>query len=125
MKYINLERGEHGSIRQVYEKAGYWLKNGVSVLFFPEGTRSDSEEMNPFKNGAFKLAIQEKVPILPVLLHGSRNVIPRGSWLFKAKVDSTLTVLPQIDTSGFAPEDFAKLRDLVREKLLEEYKKCK
>jgi 1-acyl-sn-glycerol-3-phosphate acyltransferase len=122
MKYINLERGEHGSIRQAYEKAGEWLRSGVSVLFFPEGTRSNSEEMNPFKNGAFKLAIKEKRPILPIVLHGSRNVIPRGSWIFKVRTESSLIVLPEVDTSNYTEEDFAKLRDLVYNMLKEAYK---
>jgi len=109
--HIPLARGELSSIRDAYEVAGEWLRKGISVLFFPEGTRSDSGHINPFKNGAFKLAIKEKKPILPIYIGGSRNVIPRGSWIFKSNVNGTLRVLPEIDTSKFTPEDYERLRD--------------
>lgn len=112
-RHIKLSRGEFGSIKKVYREAGSWLRKGISVLFFPEGTRSDTGEMTEFQNGAFKLAIKEKKPILPVSITGTRDAIPKGSWIFKTKVFGRLTVLPPIDTSGFKPGDFARLRDIV------------
>jgi len=115
MKYIRLSRGEFGSIKKTYRQAAEWLRSGVSVLFFPEGTRSSSNEMSSFKNGAFKLAIKEKKPILPVRIDGGREVIPRGSWIFKVRATCQLTVLPEIDTSAFSPKDFTSLRDNVFE----------
>ncbi|MDD5506687.1 MAG: lysophospholipid acyltransferase family protein [Candidatus Omnitrophica bacterium] len=118
MRYIRLVRGSHGSIKDVYRQAAYWLREGVSVLFFPEGTRSTTDQMNNFKNGAFKLAIKEKKPILPIRIEGSRDVIPRGSWIFKTRAECRLTVLPEIDTQVFEPEDFALLRDKVRNSLI-------
>ncbi|MFA5115551.1 MAG: lysophospholipid acyltransferase family protein [Candidatus Omnitrophota bacterium] len=111
MKYIRLTRGKYSSVRDVYGEAANWLRRGVSVLFFPEGTRSIAPGMNNFKNGAFKLAIKEKKPILPVYIEGSRGVIPRGSWIFKSRASCRLVVLPEIDTAGFRAEDFARLRD--------------
>jgi 1-acyl-sn-glycerol-3-phosphate acyltransferase len=117
MKYIRISRGEFGSIKDVYEEAGEWLRKGVSVLFFPEGTRSATGEMSPFKNGAFKLAIKEKKPVLPMYIEGARDIIPRGSWIFKGRAHSRLIVLPAVETSGYQPEDFARLRDTVRERL--------
>lgn len=117
MKYIKLSRGEYGSIKKTYREAAEWLRQGVSVLFFPEGTRSTTDQMNSFKNGAFKLAIKEKKPILPVCIEGGHEVIPRGSWIFKARASCRLTVLPEIDTSTFAPKDFVTLKDKVRESL--------
>jgi 1-acyl-sn-glycerol-3-phosphate acyltransferase len=115
MKYIRLSRGEFGSIKKTYRQAAEWLREGVSVLFFPEGTRSSSDEMSSFKNGAFKLAIKEKKPILPVRIDGGREIIPRGSWIFKARATCRLTVFPEIDTSAFSPKDFVALRDKVHE----------
>lgn len=67
-KHIRLSRGNFSSIKKVYRQAASWLKEGMSVLFFPEGTRSANDEMGQFQNGAFKLAIKEKVPILPVAI---------------------------------------------------------
>ncbi|MDD5136572.1 MAG: lysophospholipid acyltransferase family protein [Candidatus Omnitrophica bacterium] len=113
-RHIKLERGDFGSIKKVHREAARWLRSGMSVLFFPEGTRSNTGEMKDFQNGAFKLAIREKVPILPVSIRGTGNAIPRGTWLFQTKVPATVKVLPAIETSGFTNADFAKLRDLVR-----------
>jgi len=116
-KHIKLERGKFGSIKKVYREAAEWLRKGMSVLFFPEGTRSLTNEMGDFQNGAFKLAIKEGVPILPISIEGTGSAIPKGSWIFQAKVPARLKVLPPIDTSQFKPADFAKLRDLARERL--------
>lgn len=117
MKYIRLSRGEFGSIKKTYRQAAEWLRKGVSVLFFPEGTRSSNDSMGSFKNGAFKLAIKEKKPILPVRIDGGRDVLPRGSWIFKTRASCTLSVFPEIDTSSFSPKDFTVLRDKVFETL--------
>ncbi len=113
LKYIRLSRGEYGSIKTMYRQAAYWLRNGVSVFFFPEGTRVTTGKIGDFKNGAFKLAIKEKVPILPLRIEGSDKVILSGGWIFKTRVSCRLTVLPAIDTSGYDLEDFPLLRDRV------------
>lgn len=116
-KHIKLLRGDFSSVKKVYRQASYWLRNDISVLFFPEGTRSDTNEMKVFQNGAFKLAIKEKKPILPISIKGTRETIPKGDWVFKTQVAASLTVLPAIPTDDFKPGDFARLRDLVRERL--------
>ena len=112
-EHIKLARGEYSSIKKVYREAAQWLRKDMSVLFFPEGTRSDTDEMNVFQNGAFKLAIKEKKPILPICIKGTRDAIPKGSWIFKSKVFASVTVLPPVETSSFGPGDFSKLRDKV------------
>jgi len=111
-KHIKLERGNFGSIKKVYREAAQWLRTGVSVLFFPEGTRSQTSEMGDFNNGAFKLAIKERVPILPILIEGTSTAIPKGSWIFNTRTCARLKILPAIETAGYQPADFAKLRDL-------------
>ena len=116
-KHIRITRGELGSIKKVYREAADWLKKDMSVLFFPEGTRSETNEMNKFQNGAFKLAIKEKRPILPIRISGTGEAIPKGSWVFKTKVSPSLKILPSIDTEDLSPGDFAKLRDEAFSKL--------
>lgn len=111
-KHIKLERGNFGSIKKVYREAAHWLRVKTSVLFFPEGTRSKTDEMGDFRNGAFKLAIKERVPILPIVFEGTGTAIPKGSWIFTTRTSAKLKVLPPIETSGYKPSDFAKLRDL-------------
>lgn len=117
IKHIKLSRGQFGSIKKTYQEAAQWLRGGMSVLFFPEGTRSDSDEMGEFQNGAFKLAIKEKKPILPVRIRGAREAVPKGSWIFKTKVSGSITVLPPIDTKGLKTSDFLKLKNTARAKL--------
>lgn len=118
-KHIKLLRGDFASIKKVYREAAGWLRKDMSVLFFPEGTRSDTDEMNPFQNGPFKLAIKEKKPILPVVVDGTRDAIPKGSWIFSTDEEVNLTVLPAIDTSVYKPGDFEKLKDFTRQRIKE------
>lgn len=116
-RHIRLRRGDFTSIKKIYREAGEWLRRGVSVAFFPEGKRSETVEMGKFQNGAFKLAIKEKVPILPIVIKGTQNAIPKGSWRFTTRVSCLISVRPPIDTSGFLAHDFVRLRDLTRVQL--------
>ena len=116
-KHIRLRRGDFSSIKRVYKEAAKWLRSGISVVFFPEGTRSDNSGMGEFQNGAFKLAIKEKVPVLPIIIQGTRDAIPKGSWRFTTKVSCLIKVLPPIDTSNYTPAEYGLLRDLARDQL--------
>ena len=116
-RHIMVSRGDFGSVKEVYRKAAERLKGGTSMLFFPEGTRSGTDEMGEFQNGAFKLAIKEGRPVLPIFIGGTREAIPKGNFIFKTKVAGRLEVLPSIDTSNMKITDYAGLRDLVRAQL--------
>ena len=116
-KHIKLLRGDYASIKKVYRDAASWLKDDISVLFFPEGTRSETDIMNDFQNGAFKLAIKEKRPILPISIKGTRDAIHKGGWIFDTKVSCRMKVLPPVDTSGLKIGDFNSLKDSIFEKL--------
>ncbi len=118
-KHICLRRKDHGSIRDVYREAIDYLRSGMSVLFFPEGTRSETDEMNLFQSGAFKLAISEKVPILPIAISGTRDAIPKGGWVMRSKVFCNLTVLEPIETAHLQHSDFQKLSEAVRSRIAE------
>ena len=113
-KHIKLQRGNLGSIKKIYRESSHWLRSGISILFFPEGTRSETTEMGDFRNGAFKLAIKERVPILPILFEGTGTAIPRGSWIFTTKTSAKLKIFPPIETTDYQPADFVKLKDLAR-----------
>ena len=113
-KHIKLQRGNLGSIKKVYRESSHWLRSGISILFFPEGTRSETIEMGDFRNGAFKLAIKDHVPILPIKFQGTGTAIPRGSWIFTTQTCAKLKILPAIETTDYQPKDFVKLRDLAR-----------
>jgi len=118
-KHISLERGDFSSIKKVYREAAEWLRHDMSVLFFPEGTRSETGEVGEFQNGAFKLAIKEKVPVLPILISGTRDAIPKGGRQFSTKIFCTLRVFPAVETSSLGPGDFDKLKDEIRSKIVD------
>jgi 1-acyl-sn-glycerol-3-phosphate acyltransferase len=118
-KHISLKRKDRGSIRDVYREAIGYLRSGMSVLFFPEGTRSETDEMNPFQSGAFKLAISEKVPVLPIAISGTRDAIPKGGWVMSSKVFCELTVLEPIETAHLQHSDFPQLSEMVRSRIAE------
>lgn len=118
-KHIKLMRGQHESIKQVYQEAATWLRNDMSVMFFPEGTRSEIGKILAFQNGAFKLAIQEKAAILPIAIKGTADAIPKGKWIFNSKANISITILPAIETSVFQPSDFERLRDIARAMIIE------
>lgn len=116
-KHIKLTRGDFSSIKTIYRQAATWLRGGMSVLFFPEGTRSLTNKIGNFQNGAFKLAIKERVPVLPIAISGTGNAIPKGTWVFDTRVPGCIKVLPAVETSNFTQADFAALRDLVRSRI--------
>jgi putative phosphoserine phosphatase/1-acylglycerol-3-phosphate O-acyltransferase len=78
-------------------------KEGKSVVLAPEGTRTVSPKMAPFKKGAFHLAIQAGVPMVPIVIHNAGDVAPKGDFVFRpATVD--VEVLPPVDTSAWKAE---------------------
>lgn len=116
-QYMKLTRGKFSSVKEAYLEASDFLQNNMSVLFFPEGTRNSEGKIKEFQNGAFKLAIQERKPILPIAISGTGAALPKGNWIFKNRVFCKLTIFPEIDTTNFEPRDFAQLKNLVITKL--------
>lgn len=110
-RYIKLRRGKSRSIRRTYDEARRFLKDGMSVVFFPEGTRSHTGVLQPFKNGAFKLAIETGVPVVPVAVYGTRDLLPRQHLRFAWRARVRVQVLPPIDPRAYGPEGFGRLRD--------------
>jgi 1-acyl-sn-glycerol-3-phosphate acyltransferase len=77
--YVSIDRRGKKKALESIERAVAKIREGVSVLVFPEGTRSPDGRIHPFKKGGFTLAIKAGVPIVPISIRGSRNVLPRGS----------------------------------------------
>ncbi len=75
--------------------------------------------MAAFKNGAFKLAIRTKKPIVPIVLTGTNTVVRKGNALLTAGAKVRIKVLKPISTEGFGEQDADKLRDLVRSRMAE------
>ena len=79
--FLILDRSNPQDAQRTIGKAITRIQSGASVLFFPEGTRTHTGQMEPFKRGAFHLAREAGVPVLPVALIGSFHILPRHKWL--------------------------------------------
>lgn len=90
----------------------------VSVMIFPEGTRSRAGNMLPFKDGAFRLAIEAGVPILPLAVSGTATALQKHDWRMSRSV-AEVRVLPPVDTAGLGLDDLPALRDRVRASILQ------
>jgi 1-acyl-sn-glycerol-3-phosphate acyltransferase len=97
-----------------------YLRQHCSVVFFPEGGRSPDGEVQPFNEGAFQLAIREKVSILPVVVEGTGNALPSQTWVWGNSRDIQLRVLEAIPVEGWGVKESAALRDAVRQKIVDE-----
>jgi len=108
-----VRRGDADSRAAAYAGLRRWLGRGASVIIFPEGTRSESRDLLPFRNGAFRLAIETGTPILPLAVSGTREAIRKGSLVFQ-RADASITILDPIDVSGLGDDDVDELRERIR-----------
>jgi 1-acyl-sn-glycerol-3-phosphate acyltransferase len=98
------------SINEAREK----IKNGTSVIFFAEGTRSKTSQLLPFKKGAFKLAFDLNLPLLPVTINGTDKVWPTGTFnLFPGKVD--IIIHAPIDINTYDEKNILELMQRTKE----------
>ena len=119
---VPVERGTRKSALKAMRRCQEVLAQKVSVMMFPEGTRSASDEMLPFKEGAFRLAVDSGVPILPLVVKGTRTALPKHGWRFGRSV-AEVRVLPPIETTGLTTKDVAALTQRVRNLILAEREK--
>jgi fatty-acyl-CoA synthase len=92
------------------------LKNGYSVLIFPEGTFGYAAGLRPFRLGAFKIAAEAGVPVVPIAIRGARKMLRDGSWLMRPN-RIKITVCPPIMATGNDWQDITSLRQTVRAKV--------
>lgn len=113
---IPVRRGESESGAEALGKAKRYLANGMSVMLFPEGTRSTRGTMLPFKSGAFRLAVEAGVPVLPIAVSGTAHGMPKGGiWVRPCR--AVARILEPVPTAGLGLEDVTRLRDEVRARI--------
>ena len=117
---IKLDRDNPQSFAGLVRNCSRKLSKGTSIIIFPEGTRTPDGEIKRFKEGAFRIAQLAKVPILPVLLDGTREVLPKKGILMKAFSKFRLRVLDEIPYESFKDEDPRKLADNINQLMSEE-----
>ncbi len=119
---IPVERRSAGSGIATLGRAKHYLENRCSVILFPEGTRSPDGRLHSFKRGAFELAIRCRVPVLPLVIDGTQNCLPKRSWKFGKARNIRLKVLDPVRTSGMDAESgqVEELKERVRGRMREQ-----
>jgi 1-acyl-sn-glycerol-3-phosphate acyltransferase len=113
---VEVDRGNKESARHAIAELRERLDRKLSVIIFPQGTRSPDGTVGPFREGAFRLAIEKDVDVVPLAVAGTAESLPKGSLAFR-KTSATVTVLPPVSTKGLTVEDAPKLAEQVREQI--------
>jgi 1-acyl-sn-glycerol-3-phosphate acyltransferase len=122
-KYITVDRGNEESKTEMLENSYNCLKKGISIMIFPEGTRSLNNEIGFFKRGAFQLALKANVSILPVIIDGTGGILPKHGMIFGSGHRITIKVLDPVSPADFGtenPDDLAKRLSLLMTTALSE-----
>jgi 1-acyl-sn-glycerol-3-phosphate acyltransferase len=116
MKVIPVDRSNSPAAVESARLATTYIREGKSYMVYPEGTRSPDGKMLPFKKGAFIMAIEAGVPIVPVTVSGAARVMPKNEFnVFPSTVH--LTVHEPISTVGYSKENVIELMQRTREKI--------
>lgn len=107
--YITVDRGDKESKEKMMAEAFSCLRKGISIMLFPEGTRSVNGEIGFFKRGAFQLAISADVPIIPVLFDGTGGILPKHGLMIGGFHEITIRVLDPVEPSAFGTSDCEEL----------------
>lgn len=104
-EYITVNRGNEESKLEMLEKSDEYLKKGISLMLFPEGTRSLNREIGFFKRGAFQLALEAGVPILPILIDGTGGILPKHGLIFGNGRHIRIRVLDPVEPVDFGTDN--------------------
>ncbi len=110
--YISIDRSNRKSAFESLKEAAKKIRNGVSVLIFPEGTRSRDGNIRPFKKGGFALAVDSGVPVVPIVIHGTWSIMSKKGIRIKPG-NVVIEILKPIETSDYT----RKTRDDLMEKV--------
>lgn len=117
--HIAIDRSNRAAaIRSLNEAGRRLTEDEAVVVMFPEGTRSTDGRLLPFKKGAFMLALQLGVPIIPVAVAGTRAIMPKGAWTVRPGTIELRFGAP-IEVTNYAAADRDVLVDIVRQRMLE------
>ncbi len=118
--HILVRRGDKQSVVRMAEACRRTLQEGTSVFMFPEGTRTGNGELRPFKEGAFILARDNAVPILPLVLDGASRALPNKGFWFRVKQTFTVSVLDEIPEQQILKRDIPDLINHTRMLMMKE-----
>jgi 1-acyl-sn-glycerol-3-phosphate acyltransferase len=116
--HVMIDRAHPARALEAYDRAAAVIRSGVSAVVFPEGTRSRTGELLPFKNAPFGLAIAAQVPVVPLYVRNTFEILPKGRFLLRP-LPIQVEVGRPIPTVGMTLERRQELRDRVRAAILE------
>jgi 1-acyl-sn-glycerol-3-phosphate acyltransferase len=118
--FIPIERRSYRRAYESLERAADAIRAGRSVVLFPEGTRSRSGKLQPFKRGAFHLAVRARVPVVPVAISGTGRALPPGRWKVRpgsVRVSFAPPIAPLKDEAAGVGALMAAVRERIAERL--------
>ncbi len=116
---IYVDRSSPEALRRTLDGARSKIVGGTSIIMLPEGTRTRTGALGEFRNGAFVIARELNLPVLPVTITGTRRILPPGGWnVFPGT--ALMTIHPAIETAGYGEDRLDKLKELAREVILAE-----
>jgi 1-acyl-sn-glycerol-3-phosphate acyltransferase len=118
--YIKLRRGDRASIVSMMRSCEQALADGNSIMMFPEGTRSKDGRLRDFKPGAFALAQRMAVPLLPIVLEGTGNALPKRGFVLQGRHEIRIRVLDEIAPEAFATLELERFVESVRSRFARE-----
>lgn len=113
---IPIERDNRKSAFASYEVAATIIRGGRAVIVFPEGTRGRSYALRPFKKGPFVLAIAAGAPVVPIVVHGTLAIMPKGAWRIRPGIVN-VHILEAVPTAGLTYDDRDALSESVHERM--------
>ncbi|HNL25806.1 MAG TPA: lysophospholipid acyltransferase family protein, partial [bacterium] len=127
LDFIAIDRGNRQRAAESLHRAAKKIHDGTNIVIYADGTRSIDGELRPFKKGAFILAIDAQVDVVPVTISGTINVIHKFEGVFDIRFGQTVELVfsPPISTDGMMPEAKDDLKDQVQNIIAAEYSKIK
>ncbi len=123
--YLEIDRGQKDSLVKLMDKARKFIEEGNSIMIFPEGTRYPGGSLGPFKEGAFRMALDNRADIIPILLEGTAKALPKKGAILTGFTRIRVRVLDPIPYSSFEGKPVRELLAGVRNLMSEEYEKLR
>lgn len=117
VKDVPIDRASPSAAKGALDKCAEWLRQDMPVMIFPEGTRSKTGEMQAFKDGAFRLAIETGADVLPMAVAGTENALSKHDWR-PGPARGILTIGKPIPTAGMTQKDVPQLKEAARAQIL-------
>jgi len=121
--YVEIDRKKKEAIVKMMKKSARFLREGNSLMMFPEGTRYPGGSLGPFKDGAFKLALETGVDIIPIVLDGTARALPKKGAILTGFTRIRVRVLDHIPFESLKDKAVPQVLEETRELMSAEYRK--